>query len=71
MTFDFNKEDLHVQIFSEYNGWQIFIVHKDSGQVVSGCYWGHDDDSKGSGGERVFAQIIEALGYSVSVKDSY
>jgi len=63
-------EDLHIQIYSSYDGWYIQCLHKDSGDLKYSWSWGHEDYEAGVGGEKLFGDLLKALGYSVYMEDS-
>lgn len=61
----------HIQIHSGSDHWYIEVINPDGDRVLKTCYWDHNDVDKGVGGEHVFADLLEYLGYTVYCEESY
>jgi len=58
---------MHFQIYSEYDGWSINALE---GNELKWSYcWNHNDAELGIGGEKLFADILKALGHTVYEED--
>ena len=52
----------HFQIYSSYDGWEIQML--EDGEVRGYWCWDHEEFDFGVGGEKMFAQVLHALGHS-------
>lgn len=55
------------------DGWAITMLDdtKDPPKKIESYYWDHNDSELGVGGEKIFADILEKLGYTVKCEDAY
>jgi len=57
----------HIQIESSYEGWFIQVIDLDTIEPPLKVFsWEHNDTENGVGGDKIFAELLEYLGHSVS-----
>ncbi len=64
-------KDVHIQVYSEYDGHSIQVLNADGDRVVFKKRWSHNDDDLGAGGEANFVELLKFLGYTVSHEEVY
>lgn len=62
---------MHIQIYSEYDGWYAQVMNDDGDRVLKMVSWDHNDSESGAGGELKMAELLEYLGHSVYTEEVY
>ena len=64
-------KDVHIQVYTEYDGHSIQVLNADGDRVVFNKDWNHNDEEQGAGGERNFVELLKFLGYTVYHEEVY
>ncbi len=64
-------KDVHIQVYSEYDGHSIQVLNADGDRVLFNKYWSHNEDEQGVGGEGNFVELLKFLGYTVYHEEVY
>ena len=64
-------KDVHIQVYSEYDGHNIQVLNADGDRVLFNTYWNHNDTEIGVGGELNFVELLKYLGYTVYHEEVY
>ena len=64
-------KDVHIQVYSEYDGHRIQVLELGAGRVLHSSSWSHDRIAQGVGGEKNFVELLKFLGYNVYHEDVY
>ena len=64
-------KDVHIQVYSEYDGHSIQVLNADGDRVFFNKDWNHWDGEQGVGGEQNFVQLLKYLGYTVYHEEVY
>jgi len=62
---------MHIQIYSEYDGWSAQVLNDDGDRLLKMVSWNHGDAEWGTGGEKKMAELLEYLGHTVYIEDVY
>ena len=62
-------KDITFEVESSYDSWGISTF--ENGEHVDHLWWDHGDSNQGVGGERLFATLLERLGYKVKFKEVF
>ena len=64
-------KDVHIQVYSEYDGHSIQVLNADGDRVLFNKYGDHNDGELGLGGEGNFVELLKFLGYTVYHEEVY
>ena len=64
-------KDVHIQVYSEYDGHSIQVLNADGDRVLFDKYWNHNENELGVGGELNFVELLKFLGYTVYHEEVY
>ena len=59
-------KDVHIQVYSEYDGHSIQVLNADGDRVLFNKHWENYE-----GGEGNFVELLKFLGYTVHQKKVY
>ncbi len=64
-------KDVHIQVYSEYDGHSIQVLNADGDRVLFNKCWHPAGGWRGSGGEGHFVELLKFLGYTVYHEEVY